>query len=127
MAQTVHQLNCEVMSAQSGVVMIFARGTGAGAANLTSVKGVTSIAETATGKYTVTLDRKFQGLLMVSGVVIDPTSVDDWEVTLESDLTSNQTFGILVTKSGTATDLTTDEKLLLQIVVQDTAAKPAAF
>lgn len=127
MAQTVHQFNSEIQSNVSGVVKIFARGTGAGAANLTSVKGVTSIAETATGKYTVTLDRKFQGLLMVSGVVIDPTSVDDWEVSLESDLTSNQTFGILVTKSGTATDLTTDEKLLLEITVQDTATKPAAF
>lgn len=110
-----------------GVVKIFARGTGAGAANLTSVKGVTSIAETATGKYTVTLPQKFAGLLMVSGIVIDPTSVDDWEVSLESDLTSNQTFGILVTKSGTATDLTTDEKLLLEITLQDTAAKPAGF
>lgn len=127
MAQTVHQFNSEIQSNVSGVVKIFARGTGAGAANLTSVKGVTSIAETATGKYTVTLDRKFQGLLMVSGVVIDPTSVDDWEVSLESDLTSNQTFGILVTKSGTATDLTTDEKLLLEITVQDSATKPAAF
>lgn len=127
MAQTVHQFNSEIQSNVSGVVKIFARGTGAGAANLTSVKGVTSIAETATGKYTVTLDRKFQGLLMVSGIVIDPTSVDDWEVSLESDLTSNQTFGILVTKSGTATDLTTDEKLLLEITVQDTATKPAAF
>lgn len=127
MAQTVHQFNSEIQSNVSGVVKIFARGTGAGAANLTAVKGVTSIAETATGKYTVTLDRKFQGLLMVSGVVIDPTSVDDWEVSLESDLTSNQTFGILVTKSGTATDLTTDEKLLLEITVQDSAVKPAAF
>lgn len=127
MSQSIHQQFPLKGSNLTGVVKIYARGTGAGAANLTAVKGVTSIAETATGKYTVTLDRKYAGLLMVTGIVIDPTSVDDWEVTLESDLTSNQTFGILVTKSGTAADLTTDEKLLLEITVQDTKALPAGF
>jgi hypothetical protein len=127
MAQTVHQKFGEIQVNLPGVSKVFARGTGAGAANLTSVKGVTSIAETATGKYTVTLDRKYKGLLMVTGIIIDPSSVDDWEVTLESDLTSNQTFGILVTKSGTAADLTTDEKLLLEITLQDTAGLPAGY
>lgn len=127
MAQTINQQYGEIKTNVPSVVKIFARGTGAGAANLTSVKGVTSIAETATGKYTVTLPRKYQGLLMVSGIVIDPTSVDDWEVSLESDLTTNQTFGILVTKSGTAADLTTDEKLLLEITLEDSAVKPAGF
>lgn len=127
MAQTVHQKYGEIRTNVPGVSIVYARGTGAGAANLTAVKGVTSIAETATGKYTVTLDRKYKGLLMFNGVVIDPTSVDDWEVSLESDLTSNQTIGILVTKSGTATDLTTDEKILLEITLQDTATLPAGF
>lgn len=127
MAQTVHQKYGEIRTNVPGVSIIYGRGTGAGAANLTAVKGVTSIAETATGKYTVTLDRKYKGLLMFNAIVIDPTSVDDWEVSLESDLTSNQTIGILVTKSGTATDLTTDEKLLLEITLQDTATLPAGF
>lgn len=128
MAQTIHQkFQGKIQTNLPGVSKVYARGTGAGAANLTAVKGVTSIAQTATGKYTITLDRKFAGLLMVSGIVIDPTSVDDWEVSLEGDLASNQTIGILVTKSGTATDLTTDEKLLLEITLQDTAAKPAGF
>lgn len=124
---TIKQHFEELQHNVPSLVKLFARGTGAGAANLTSVKGVTSIAETATGKYTITLPRKFAGLVMLTGTVIDPTGVDDWNVSLESDLTNNQTIGILVTKSGTATDLTTDEKLLLEISLMDSAQKPAAF
>lgn len=121
----IKQYYSEVQTNVSGLKIIYASGTGAGAANLTSVKGVASIAETATGKYTVTLDHKVQKLLWMQGVVVDPTTVDDWEVTIETDLTSNNAFGILVTKSGTAADLTTDEKLLLVIHVQDSATLPA--
>ena len=126
---TINQYYSEVVTNVPGVTKIFARGTGAGgAASLTSVKGVTSIAyNAATGNYTVTLPRKFAGLLMVSGVVIDATSADDAQITLSSDLTSNQTFGILVTRAGTAIDLATDEKLLLEITLEDTNTKPAGF
>jgi len=115
----------EIQTNVAGLKIIYASGTGAGAANLTSVKGVASIAETATGKYTVTLKHKVKRLLWVQGVVVDPTSVDDWEVSVETDLTTNNAFGILVTKSGTAADLTTDEKLLLVIHVQDSSTLPA--
>jgi hypothetical protein len=115
----------EIQTNVPGLKIIYASGTGAGAAALTSVKGVASIAETATGKYTVTLNHKVKQLLWVQGIVVDPTTVDDWQVTVETDLTTNNAFGILVTKSGTATDLTTDEKLLLVIHVQDSATLPA--
>lgn len=121
----IKQYYDEIQTNVAGLKIIYASGTGAGAANLTSVKGVASIAETATGKYTVTLDHKVQKLLWVQGIVVDPTSVDDWSVAVETDLTTNNAFGIFVTKSGTATDLTTDEKLLLVIHVQDSATLPA--
>lgn len=127
MAQSIHQKYSRITTNVPSVTKVYARGTGAGAANLTGIKGVTSIAQTATGKYTITLDRKYKGLLAFNGSVIDVTSVDDWAVALESDLTSNQTIGILVTKSGTATDLTTDEKLLLEITLQETAMLPAGY
>lgn len=120
-----HQYYEEIQTNVAGLKIIYASGTGAGAANLTSVKGVASIAETATGKYTVTLNHKVKQLLWVQGVVVDPTSVDDWEVSVETDLTTNNAFGIFVTKSGTAADLTTDEKLLLVIHVQDSSTLPA--
>lgn len=122
----IKQYQCESMTNAPGLLTIFAEGTGAGAANLTSVKGVASIAETATGEYTVTLNHKVNGLLWVGGQVIDVTTPDDWAVTLKTDLTSGNAFGILVTKSGTATDLTTDEQLKLRIDVQWTAALPSA-
>lgn len=121
----IKQYYDEVQTNVAGLKIIYASGTGAGAANLTSVKGVASIAETATGKYTVTLNHKVQKLLWVQGIVVDPTSVDDWSVAVETDLTTNNAFGIFVTKSGTATDLTTDEKLLLVIHVQDSSTLPA--
>ena len=112
-----------------GVTTLFARGTGAATASLTGVKGngVTSIVRTGVGLHTITLGRKFQGLLNLDGNVIDVTTEDDWEVTLKSDLTANQTIAIAVFKGGIAADLSTDEKLLLTIALQDTSVKPAGF
>lgn len=107
------------------IVQLFCKATGAGAANLTSLSsrcGVSSIAETATGKYTVTLDQPYRELRYLDGTVIDPGSVDDWEVVVETDLTANtKTFAIAVFKGGTLTDLTTDEKLMLMIVLKNTS------
>lgn len=107
------------------LVVLACKGTGAGAAALTSLSsraGVTSVAETDTGKYTVTLDAKYQELRSFHGTVIDPTGVDDWEVVVETDLTANTaTFGIAVFKGGTLTDLTTDEKLMMTIVLKNTS------
>lgn len=112
-----------------GVVILHARGTGAAAANLTSVKGngITSITRTGVGTHRITLGRKFAGLLNVVGNVIDVTTPDDWEVNPITDLSSNQTIDIQVFKGGVAADLTTDEKLLLTLILQDTSSKPSGF
>lgn len=106
------------------VKKIWVTGTGAGAANLTALVtaggGVVSIAETATGKYTVTLSDKFNRLLQVTGTVIDPTAPDDWEVGVVSEsVASAKTIAIAVWKGGAATDLTSDEKLMLEITVSN--------
>lgn len=109
------------------IVQLFCKATGAGAAALTSLSsrcGVSSIAQTATGKYTVTLDAKYQELRACLGTVIDPAagSPDDWSVTVEADLVANAaTFGIAIWKGGAAADLTTDEKLMLMIVLKNTS------
>jgi len=112
-----------------GVVMLHARGTGAGTSDLTAVKGngVASITRTGVGTHRITLARKMQGLLNVIGNVIDVTTPDDWEVNVLTDLTNNLTVDIAIYKGGTAADLSTDEKLLLTLIVQDTAVKPAGF
>jgi hypothetical protein len=65
--------------------------------------------------------------LNVIGNVIDVTTPDDWEVNVTTDLTSNLTIGIAIYKGGVAADLSTDEKLLLTIILQDSAVKPAGF
>lgn len=106
-------------------ILIFGKGTGAGAANLTALQSaaaIASIAETATGLYTVTLADKYNSLLWCSGAVIDANSPDDWEVSVVSeDVAGAKTISIAVFKGGTLTDLTTDEKLMLQIVCSNSA------
>lgn len=125
----INQFFDEQYSNLGGVTMIHARGTGAATSNLTSVKGngIASITRTGVGTHRVTLNRKFAGLLNVIGNVVDVTLPDDWEVNPITDLTNNLTIDIQVFKGGAATDLSTDEKLLLTLVLQDTAAKPAGF
>lgn len=112
-----------------GVVILHARGTGAAAANLTSVKGngITSITRTGVGTHRITLGRKFAGLLNVIANVIDVTTPDDVIVNAITDLTNNQTIDIQVYRNSAASDLPTDEKLLLTLILQDTSSKPAGF
>ena len=110
-----------------GVTTLYGRGTGAGASTLTGVKGPWVITRTGTGAYTITLNRKYAGLLDFTGTVIDVTTPDDWEVFLAADLASNNAVSFLVFKGGVAADLSTDEKILLRVVLQDTQAKPAGF
>lgn len=106
-------------------IWIFGKGTGAGAANLTALQSagaIVSIAETGTGLYTVTLADKFNSLLWFQGAVLDPTGVDDWEVVpITETVASTKTITIGVFKGGTLADLTTDEKLYLNIVVSNSA------
>jgi hypothetical protein len=106
-------------------IVIFGKGTGAAAADLTalvSAGAIASIAYTATGRYTITLADKYNSLLWVAGCVIDATTPDDWEVCVVSEtVSSTKTILIAVFKGGTLTDLTTDEKLLLNIVCSNSA------
>lgn len=112
-----------------GVCHLYASGVGAGAANLTSIKGagISSIAETDTGLYTVTLTDKWNSFMFMGGQVIDPTGTDDWAVQVVSEsVASAKTISIAVFKGGTLADLTTDETLKLHIVLNNTSAPPTA-
>lgn len=109
-------------------VILSCRGVGTGASTnpLTSLSkraGVTSIAQTgSTGKYLVTLDAKYQELRAAHGTVLDPTVPDDWEVTVEVDLTANtNTFTISCWKGGVAADLSTDETLMLTMILKNSS------
>lgn len=112
------------------VVRLYARGTGAGASALTSVKGkgITSITRTGVGTHTITLADKYNGFLMFKAAIIDATSADDWEVTVTEELVStSKTVKIAIFKGGTAADLSTDEKILLEIVLSNSAALPVGY
>lgn len=114
-------------------VVLEVSGVGAGAADLTSVKGATTIDQTATGLYTITLPRKYDGLVNVAGMVMSST-VANWQVQFRSHtVSSDGKFLIAILKAAdnaatapTATDLTTSEKLLLTVTLQDTAVNPSA-
>ncbi len=116
-----------------GRVVLEVSGVGAAAADLTSVKGATLIDQTATGLYTVTLPRKYDGLLNVTGMVMSST-VGNWHVQLRSHtVSSDGKFLIAIlfaadnaATAPTATNLSTSEKLLLTVTVQDTSANPSS-
>lgn len=111
---------------QRDPVKIWVTGTGAGAADLTGLVtaggGVTLIDQTGTGLYTITLRDKYAGLLMLAGTVIDATTPDDWEVVVVSEtVATTKLINIAVFKGGALADLTTDEKLMLEITLRNTA------
>lgn len=118
-----------VRALQREVVELYLKCTGAGGTSNPTIdtgagKGVTSIIyNSATGKYKVTLDQKYAGLLFVSGTVIEPSSVDDWEVVVEAEtVATTKTISLAVFKGGTLAALTTGEKLLLEIVLKNVSA-----
>jgi len=124
---TINQRFQEFQTNLGSTVVLHGRATGAGASALTGQKGPWAITRTGVGLHTITLNQKFAGLLNAQFAVIDVTTPDDWEVVLTTDLTNNQTIGIAIFKGGTAAELTTDEKLLITLTLQDTSAKPAGF
>jgi hypothetical protein len=111
---------------QREVVKLWAKGVGAGAADLTGLEsaggGVESIEhDGSTGLYTVTLADKYAGLLQVGENVIDATSPDDWKVVVVAeDVAGAKTINIAVFKGGALTDLTTDDTLLLELTLKNT-------
>ena len=127
-------LNRVQFTLERDVVRLFGRGTGAGAANCTGIKGMglgaaaTAIDQTGTGLYTINLADKWPGLLMFKACVIDPGTPDDWEVTLVTEtVASTKTLTIAVFKSGTLTDLTSGEKILFEIVVSNSTKLPKGY
>lgn len=124
---TINQFFDEQQVNLGGVVTLHGRGTGAATSALTGVKGPWTITRSNVGTHSIVLNRKFAGLLNAVFAVIDGGTIDDWEVTLSSDLTTNNTIGIQVFKGGTAADLPTTATLLITLILRDTSAKPAGF
>lgn len=124
---TINQFFDEQQVNLGSVVTLHGRGTGAATSALTGVKGPWTITRSNVGTHSIVLSRKYAGLLNAMFAVIDGGTIDDWEVTLSSDLTTNNTIGIQVFKGGVAADLPTTAKLLITLVLQDSATKPAGF
>ncbi len=106
-------------------VVIFAQGVGAATDALTALQSagaVTLIDQTGTGLYTATLADKYNSLLWFAGSVEDTTTPDDWEIVLVSEtVATTKLLNFAVFKGGALTDLTTDDKLRLHIVVSNSA------
>ena len=123
----------EVKTNVPNKVVLEVSGVGAATDALTSVKGATLIDQTATGLYTVTLPRKYQALINVAGMVMSSTAAN-WHVQLRSHTVATDGKLLLAILSSadnaatapTVTDLTTSEKLLLTITLQDSDVNPGA-
>jgi hypothetical protein len=111
---------------QREAVKLWVTGTGAGAADLTAIdsagQGVVSIVHTGTGLYTVNLKDPHVKMLGLDANVIDATTPAVWSVTpVTADVTAaSKAITIVVFKAGVAADLTTDEKLQLEISLSNT-------
>lgn len=115
-------------------IRILGSGVGAATSDLTSQKGVT-IARTGVGLHTVTLPRKYAGLLACNLSVKSTATVANWQAMLLVDsVASAGTFTIAIlgsavdhTNSNKAIDLSTAEKLFIDVTVEDSSVKPAGF
>lgn len=109
-----------------GLVTLFGRAVGAATSNMTGLVGlgITSITRSDVGIHTVVFDKKYAGLLHAKFQVIDTGTIDDWSVTLDTDLTNGNTVVINVFKGGTAADLPTTATLLMEFNLQDSSVKP---
>lgn len=124
----------EALANVPSTVKLYVSGVGASAADLTSVKGATLIDQTATGLYTVTLPRKFAGLLNLSWNVKSTTAAN-WSVQIISETVATDgkvNIAVLSAADNAATaptkaNLTTGETLFLEFTLQDTKTKPAGF
>lgn len=130
---TINTHFTEVQTNVPSKLVLEVSGIGAGANDLTSVKGATTIDQTATGLYTVTLPRKYDGLVNVVGMVMSSTAAN-WQVQLRSHtVATDGKFLIAILKAAdnaatapTVTDLTTSEKLMLTVTLQDSDQKPSS-
>lgn len=130
---TINTHFTEVQTNVPSKLILEVSGIGAGAADCTSVKGATLIDQTATGLYTVTLPRKYDGLLNLHGMVMSSTA-GNWHVQLRSHtVASDGKFLIAIlfaadnaATAPTVTNLSTSEKLLLTVTLQDSDAKPSS-
>jgi hypothetical protein len=131
---TINTFFDEAVSNVSSLVKLYVSGVGAAAADLTSVKGATLIDQTATGLYTVTLPRKFAGLLNMSWSVKSSTAAN-WSVQIISETVATDgkvNIAVLSAADNAATaptkaNLSTGETLFLEFTLKDSATKPAGF
>lgn len=113
-----------------GLVTLFGRAVGAATSNMTGLVGLGIASITrggGAGIHTVVFGAKYAGLVGAKFSVIDTGTIDDWNVTLDTDLTTGNTVVINVFKDGVAADLPTTATLLMEFNLQDSSVKPDAI
>lgn len=132
---TVHT-HFEPLTDKPAVVVLTVSGVGGGAAaNMTSVKGATSIVyASSTGLYTVTLPRAYSGgLLGIHFATQTSATAANFSHCVTANTVSTDgkfTVACLSSASNSANapalaDRLTTDTLIMTVLVQDTASKPA--
>lgn len=118
-----------------GIVSLLASCVGNGAANPTTFKGPAGMSVTwvSTGKYTITLPKKFNGLVGADFTVINTAGTTlsvvfpSADAVAASGTITIEVFGGLTAAAPARRDLTSADKLLINIQVSDTNTRPAQF
>lgn len=109
---------------EKGVVMLFGK---AAITNTTGVvasfsgKGIASIARTAAGEYTITLEDKVSGLLDASFQVVAATATDLVPQIMSYDVTGAKTVVVNLLAAAVPTDAVVDVELLFSLTLKNTS------
>lgn len=98
--------------------------TGAPTLDSTASKGIASIARTAAGDYTVTLDEPYNSFLMFSGIFLESDDMD-LQLQLAAEAVSTATaptIQIICTAGAVATDPDDGSTLYAEITLKNTSA-----
>lgn len=94
---------------------------GKGVGSLLPVCGATA----GVGKYTLTLENLWSGLLQFKPSIMDATSPDDWEVVVSAEtVATSKTLSLAIFKGGALADLTADDTLRFELVLSNVTVSP---
>jgi hypothetical protein len=106
---------------------IFPDPTGVKGKGVASVVGDASVAGVGTQPLTITLENRWAGLINFEACVMDATSPDDWEVVVVSEaVATDRTIVVQLFKGGAPASLSSDEKLLFEITLSNSASNAHA-
>ena len=96
-----------------------------GAPTLNAALGIASVARDNAGDYTLTLDDKYNKLLMFKGQILDAASEDIVVQPAVDAVASGPSVSFFTNTAATATDPSNGSTLLIELVLRNSSVGPA--